>query len=146
MVRMRASVILIVSLCGCDMLLGIGDKPSQNCEDNGDCAKPGGEPPCGAGSQCATEYQVKGTDSKGLAVQSQPHVDHVLRYVQNGTWLRVVCQTAHGDAVPDPGVTTDPPFTTWDQLDDGTWVYDWYLTTPNLMGGYSPGIPPCSDG
>lgn len=59
-------------------------------------------------------------------MQSQPHVDHVLRWVQNGTRLRVVCQTAHGDLVRDPGVTQEPPFTTWDQLDDGTWVYDWY--------------------
>ena len=147
MFRMRASAILFVGLCGCNALIGIGDMSSHGCEDNGDCAGTGSEPACGSGAQCATEYQVKGTDSMGLAVQSQPHVDHVLRWVQNGTRLRVVCQTAHGDLVHDPGVTQDPPFTTWDQLDDGTWVYDWYMTTPpHAEGGYSPGIPPCPGG
>lgn len=136
-----------MSLCGCNALLGIQDKSSHDCEDNSDCAGSEGEPACGSGSPCATEYEVKGTDSHGLAVQSQPHVDHVLRYVPDGTRLRVVCQTAHGDPVPDPGVTQDPPFTTWDQLDDGTWVYDWYMTTPpHDVNGYSPGIPPCTGG
>jgi surface antigen len=91
-------------------------------------------------------YQVTGADSQGLAIQSQPHVNHVIRYVPNGTTLYVVCQTKYGDQV-DGRTQYGRPFTTWDQLADGTWVYDWYMNTPTVgTNGYSPGISPCSGG
>ena len=91
-------------------------------------------------------YQVTGVDSQGLAVQSQPHVNHVIRYVPNGTTLYVSCQTKYGDQV-DGHTQYNRPFTTWDQLSDGTWVYDWYMNTPTVAtNGYSPGIPACPGG
>lgn len=90
-------------------------------------------------------YQVVGT-SGGLAVQTEPHVDHVVSNVANGTVLYVVCQTNHGDQV-DGATQYGRPFTTWDQLAGGEWVYDWYMNTPTVgTNGYSPGIPACSGG
>lgn len=98
------------------------------------------------GTNTGQPYQVTGTDSTGLAVQSQPHVGHVVEYVPNGTTLNVVCQTIHGDQVDDR-TFNGTPFTTWDQISDGNWVYDWYMTTPTVnSNGYSPGIPTCSGG
>ncbi|MCO5991709.1 helix-turn-helix transcriptional regulator [Actinoallomurus spadix] len=93
-------------------------------------------------------YAVTGADSKGLAIQTEPHVDHVLHYVPNGTSLHVVCQTNHGDWVAeDDRWQYGRHFTTWDRLTDGTWVYDWYMTTPRVeQSGYSPGISPCPGG
>lgn len=94
----------------------------------------------------ATPHQVTGVDSAGLAVQSQPHVNHVLRYAANGATLYLTCQTVHGDQA-DNAVYNGKPFTTWDQLSDGTWVYDWYMNTPTVAAsGYSPGIAPCAGG
>lgn len=91
-------------------------------------------------------YRVTGGDSQGLAIQSQPHVNHVLSYAANGTTLYVQCQTNHGDQV-DSRAYNGKPYTTWDQLTDGTWVYDWYMNTPTIgSNGYSPGIPACSGG
>jgi surface antigen len=91
-------------------------------------------------------YQVTGADSQGLAIQSQPHVNHVVGWASNGTTLYVVCQTKYGDQV-DGRTQYGHPFTTWDKLDDGTWVYDWYMNTPTVAtNGYSPGISPCAGG
>ncbi|WP_424534325.1 peptidoglycan DD-metalloendopeptidase family protein [Sphaerisporangium viridialbum] len=91
----------------------------------------------------AATYQVTGADTQGLAIQSEPHVNHVIRYVPNGTSLNVSCQVNNGDQV-DGKVYNGKPFTTWDRLADGTWVYDWYMNTPTVGGdGYSPGIPHC---
>ncbi|MFL6055942.1 MAG: hypothetical protein ACJ72W_24010 [Actinoallomurus sp.] len=74
-------------------------------------------------------------------MQSQPHVGHVVRYVPDGTTLLVSCQTVHGDQV-DGRVRNGKPFTTWDRLTDGTWVYDWYMNTPAVgADGYSPASP-----
>jgi hypothetical protein len=96
----------------------------------------------------ATVYRVTGADSRGLAIQSQPHINHVIRYVPNGTPLHVACQTNHGDWVAeDDRWQYGRHFTTWDQLTDGTWVYDWYTDTPRVdQSGYSPGISPCPGG
>ena len=91
-------------------------------------------------------YQVTGADSQGLAVQSQPHVNHVVRYAANGTTLYVSCQTKNGDQV-DGRTQYGRPFTTWDKLTDGTYVYDWYMNTPTVAtNGYSPGIGACPGG
>lgn len=91
-------------------------------------------------------FQVTGVDASGLAIQTQPHVGHVLRFAANGTSLTVSCQTKNGDAV-DNRTQYGRPFKTWDQLSDGTWVYDWYMNTPTVAtDGYSPGIPHCAGG
>jgi GH25 family lysozyme M1 (1,4-beta-N-acetylmuramidase) len=98
------------------------------------------------GGPAGRPYQVTGTNSAGLAVQSRPHINHVVAYVPDGTTLSVLCQTNHGDQV-DGRTSNGVPFTTWDQISGGNWVYDWYLNTP-LVGadGYSAGIPACSGG
>lgn len=90
-------------------------------------------------------YQVTGADSQGLAIQSLPQVNHVLRWVPNGTTLNVVCQVNNGGQA-DGRTKYGHPFTTWDMLSDGTWVYDWYMNTPEVVpDGYSPGMPHCGD-
>jgi lysophospholipase L1-like esterase len=68
----------------------------------------------------------------------------LLRWVPNGTTLNVACQVNNGDQ-EDGRTQYGHPFTTWDRLTDGTYVYDWYMTTP-LVGtdGYSPGMPHCA--
>jgi surface antigen len=99
----------------------------------------------GVGSS-GSPYQVTGTDGQGLAVQSQPHVNHVVGWATNGTTLFVVCQTKNGDQV-DGRTQYGRPFTTWDKLSDGNYVYDWYMTTPTVAtSGYSPGIAACAGG
>ncbi|MEU6424507.1 M23 family metallopeptidase [Microbispora sp. NPDC046973] len=96
-------------------------------------------------AQAAT-YHVTGADAQGLAIQSEPHVNHVIRYVPNGTALNVSCQINNGDQV-DGRVQYGRPFRTWDRLADGTWVYDWYMDTPTVAtDGYSPGIAHCDSG
>ncbi|WP_345350636.1 helix-turn-helix transcriptional regulator [Actinoallomurus liliacearum] len=105
-------------------------------------------PTTGRADGTSHPYKVTGADSDGLAVQTEPHVNHVLHYVPNGTTLHVVCQTNHGDWVKeDDRWQYGRHFTTWDRLADGTWVYDWYMTTPRVdASGYSPGISPCPGG
>jgi hypothetical protein len=105
---------------------------------------PGSNPqPPGGG---AGTYQVTGTDSAGLAVHSVPALGGVLRWVPNGTSLTVSCQINDGAQV-DGRTRNGQPFTTWDQLTDGTWVYDWYMTTPVVGNdGFSPGMPHCQAG
>jgi hypothetical protein len=94
----------------------------------------------------AGTYQVTGTDSAGLAVHSLPQLGGVLRWVPNGTSLAVACQINDGAQVDDR-TRSGLPFTTWDQLSDGTWVYDWYMTTPVVgSDGFSPGMPHCAAG
>ena len=91
-------------------------------------------------------YQVTGADSAGLALQTAPHAGNVDSYVPNGTNLIVVCQTKYGDQV-DGRTQYGRPFTTWDMLWDGHFVYDWYMNTPTVAtNGYSPGIPACVSG
>lgn len=107
-------------------------------------------PPSGPGNAPpGIPYRVTGADSSGLAILSGPHVSGHLgsvfvRYVPNGTTLDVVCQVNNGDQA-DGRTQYGRPFTTWDYLTDGYFVYDWYMTTPVVgTNGYSPGLPPCS--
>jgi hypothetical protein len=94
-------------------------------------------------ARASTTYQVSGADSQGLAIQGDWHVNHVIRFVPNGTSLNVVCQVNFGDQV-DGRTQYGHAFTTWDELSDNTWVYDWYMNTPVVgTDGYSPGIPHC---
>ncbi|MCH5677886.1 GH25 family lysozyme [Streptomyces gilvus] len=98
------------------------------------------------GSESGTPFKVTGVDSAGLAVQSQPHANHVMTFAPAGATLHVSCQTNHGDQV-DGRTMNGRAFTTWDRLSDGNWVYDWYLNTPAVgANGYSPGIAPCPGG
>jgi hypothetical protein len=102
--------------------------------------------PGGPQSVNGHNYVVTGADAQGLAVQTAPHVGNVDHYVGNKTPLVVVCQTKNGDQV-DGAVQYGQPFRTWDQLFDGTYVYDWYMNTPVVgTNGYSPGIVPCVGG
>lgn len=98
------------------------------------------------GTQSGKPYQVTGVDSAGLGVESQPHIGHLVTYAPAGATLYVQCQTRNGDQV-DGRTQYGRPFTTWDRLSDGNWVYDWYLNTPPVAAnGYSPGIAPCAGG
>lgn len=98
------------------------------------------------GAPSGKPYQVTGVDSAGLAVQSQSRANHVVAYAPSGATLYVQCQTRNGDQV-DGRTEYGRPFTTWDRLSDGNWVYDWYLNTPPVAtDGYSPGIAACAGG
>jgi hypothetical protein len=95
-------------------------------------------------------YQVTGTDNSGLAELTRPYVSGVnnstfIRYVPSGTTLLIVCQTRNGGQA-DGRTQYGRPFTTWDMLQDGSYVYDWYMNTPTVQtDGYSHaiGIPAC---
>ncbi|MGW4896033.1 C2 family cysteine protease [Kitasatospora sp. NPDC004240] len=71
--------------------------------------------------------------SDGFLVKSQgrPGGPRAGQVDGNGTELRIVCQ-AHGPA------EDGQPYTVWDRLEDGTWVYDFYTTTPG--NGFDVGM------
>lgn len=97
-------------------------------------------------AHCANTYAVTGTDSQGLADESKPMSDNVVAWAANGTPLYVFCQTVHGQQ-EDGRTLNGAPYTTWDKLTDGTYVYDWYTNTPTVgSDGYSPGIAHCAGG
>lgn len=84
-------------------------------------------------------YFVSGTDGT-LAVQVQPHVDNVARWLSEGSAVQVVCQLNWGGTDPYDGLSSH----TWDLIAGGGWVYDWYITTPvQDSHGFSPGVPRC---
>jgi hypothetical protein len=95
-------------------------------------------------------YSVTNAGSNGVAIyQDGPDGQggKVSRSVSNGSYLIVVCQTTLG--IQEDGVTlsgTTIPYTTWDMLADGTFVYGWYVT-PDVHSddGYShiAGVPAC---
>ncbi len=58
-------------------------------------------------------------ESKG-----RPNGPEVGRIIGNGTPVKVVCE-AHGPTVDGQSHTV------WDRIEDGTWVYGYYLTTPS---------------
>jgi hypothetical protein len=84
-------------------------------------------------------YFVSGT-SGTLAVQIQPHVNNVARWLSEGGAVQVICQINWGGTDPYDGLSSH----TWDLIAGGGWVYDWYITTPVQNGyGFSPGVPRC---
>jgi surface antigen len=84
-------------------------------------------------------YYVSGTDGT-LAVQVQPHVNNVARWLSEGNAVQVICQINWGGTDPYDGLSSH----TWDLITGGGWVYDWYITTPVEDGhGFSPGVPRC---
>lgn len=84
-------------------------------------------------------YFVSGTDGT-LAVQIQPHVNNVARWLSEGSAVQVICQINWGGTDPYDGLSSH----TWDLLAGGGWVYDWYITTPvQDSHGFSPRVPRC---
>jgi hypothetical protein len=85
--------------------------PASACvaDEDGDCWHP--------------NYQVWRADSQGLAVWTGVGTGSIVGWLPNGSGVEVVCQTN--------GPTEDGlPYTVWDHMDDGNWVYDYYVTTP----------------
>jgi surface antigen len=101
----------------------------------------------GQPAEAATTYHVSGTDGT-LAEQSVPETGHIVKWLKEGDAVSVVCQI--NDGGQDLGDGPSAPWQqsrTWDQLADGNWVYDHFISTPPQgSDGYSPGIPHCGGG
>jgi hypothetical protein len=94
-------------------------------------------PAPGGGCYTPTTYYVSGTDGT-LAVQSQPNVNHVVKSLNEGAAVQVICQINYG------GETDGVPSHTWDFLSGNYWAYDHYISTPAQNSyGWSPGVPRC---
>lgn len=95
-----------------------------------------------APASAATTYKVQGTDGT-LAVQAQPHVDNIIRWLNEGDSVQVICQINNGGTDPYDNLTSH----TWDSIVGGGWVYDHFITTPAQdANGWSPGVPRCGVG
>jgi hypothetical protein len=119
-----ASVAVVAALAMSGVV--VTAKPAMACipDPNGNCYIPG-------------TYYVSGTDGT-LAVQAQPHVNNVIRWLSEGAAVQVVCQINWG------GTADGIPSHTWDFIAGGGWVYDHYITTPAQDShGWSPGITRC---
>ena len=105
--------------CGL-LLAGAGTAQACVVDSDGDCWHP--------------NYHVQRTDGS-LAAWSGPGVGRIVSWLGgNGTPVEVVCETT--------GATEDGlPYVVWDQLDDGTYVYGYYLDTPG--DGYHPALTVC---
>ncbi len=57
-----------------------------------------------------------------------------LGFTQNGQQISITCQTRSGSVINGTGI--------WDRLSDGTYVTDFYTTTP-AFNNFSPGLPRC---
>lgn len=79
-------------------------------------------------------YHVQRTDGS-LAQWSGPGTGRILGWLGgDGTSVVVVCETT--------GATEDGlPYVVWDKLDDGSYVYGYYLDTPG--DGYHPALTLC---
>jgi hypothetical protein len=99
-------------------------RPASACvaDTDGDCWNP--------------NYQTWRTDGS-LAVWTGPGIGSIESWLGgNGSKVEVICQAL--------GKTEDGlPYTVWDQMDDGGWVYDYYITTPG--DGYHPVLTLCND-
>jgi surface antigen len=97
-------------------------------------------------AHAATTYKVSGTDGT-LAEQSIPYVNNVAGWLHEGDSVQVACQINNGGQdLGDGGTFTWQQSRTWDQLTNGTWVYDHFITTPAQgSDGYSPGVPHCTN-
>ena len=103
------------------LLVGSGDALACVPDTDGDCYHP--------------NYHIQRTDGS-LAAWSGPGTGRIVTWLGgNGTPVEVVCETT--------GATEDGlPYVVWDQLDDGTYVYGYYLDTPG--DGYHPALATCS--
>jgi hypothetical protein len=102
------------------LLAGAGSALACVTDTDGDCFRP--------------NYHVQRTDGS-LAQWSGPGTGRIVGWLGgNGTPVEVVCETT--------GPTEDRlPYVVWDQLDDGTYVYGYYLDTPG--DGYHPALAAC---
>jgi hypothetical protein len=134
--------LLVAALVGATGAIVAVASPAQACfidPDTGQCLPPPPNP----------TYQVTGADSNGLANMTQPfgkgtNGSAFIKWFPNGTSLHLLCQANNGGQV-DGRVQYGRPFTTWDKLTDGTWVYDWYMNTPLVQtDGYSTGFTHCN--
>jgi surface antigen len=55
-------------------------------------------------------------------------------FAQNGQQVLIACQVRSGSMINGTGI--------WDRLSDGTYVTDYYMTTPSF-NAFSPGLPHC---
>lgn len=94
-------------------------RPECVADTDGDCWRP--------------NYAVWRADSQGLAVWSGVGTGTIEDWLPNGTQVEVDCQLS-GPA--EDGL----PYQVWDRLDDGSYVYDYYITTPAPDGQFS--VPP----
>lgn len=82
----------------------------------------------------AVGYNVTGTGGVGLRARSGPSLSAgIVRTLPEGAAIDISCQT-QGDDVRGSKI--------WDKLSDGTYISDFYTTTP-VYAAYSPGIPVC---
>ena len=80
-------------------------------------------------------YTVVNTGGAGLNVRGGPSINFgVTRTIPAGGTVFLICQT-HGQRVL---AETD----IWDQTSSGDWVYDEYVSTPNI-GAFSPPLAVC---
>jgi surface antigen len=99
--------------------------------------------PTTVGGRTAYEYYVVGACDASetcAAIRSGPGVNGypASTYKHDGDPVAVVCQS-HGQIVDNPdGTRTD----IWDHLADGSWIFDFYVDTPN-RGVFSPPLPQC---
>ena len=146
---MRWLAASLLGLCACNAVLGIEEDPLHECQTNLDCAGNALNRTCSSLLRCVAEYQVITGDGGPVNKREQPHLQATVRGdVPTGATLGIVCQTALGDQVDgrmmrDENNQPAGPFTTWDRLDDDTYVYDGLMNTPRVVQGYSPGIKHC---
>jgi len=88
----------------------------------------------GVATASAASYNVTGTGGVGLRARTAPNTSSgVVRTLPEGAAIDISCQTM-GENVRGSSV--------WDRLSDGTYISDFYTTTP-VYAAYSPGIPVC---
>jgi hypothetical protein len=92
-------------------------------------------PLAGVTSQPASASVRYAAVGDGLALRSGPGTQYpVLRKVNNGTPLDIVCQVQGGTNIGGNA--------TWDKLVGGEWVSDYFTTTPSF-NSYVPGLGDC---
>lgn len=89
------------------------------------------------------QYPVKAPN--GLNGRTEPRLGATVGAAYPyDTMLTVVCQTNAGDWDGEHYYPGTKQFKTWDKLDNGLWVYDYWMGTPPIGDdGYSPGIAHC---
>jgi surface antigen len=94
-----------------------------------------------AAQAAAGQYSVIGTGSNGLNERAAPASSaQQVGHLANGAVAYIACQVA-GTPYPTGGSPASESI--WDQLTNGTYVADYWLSTP-AVGTFSPGIPQCS--
>lgn len=82
----------------------------------------------------AVGYKVTGTGGVGLNARSAPNTgSSIIRKIPEGGAIDISCQTT-GETIRGSAI--------WDKLSDGSYISDFYTTTP-VYAAYSPGIPVC---